>query len=227
MDNQSYPLDLSLLSRLNDENLEEISQATHPFRMLMMKYDCALKEVKTKFEVLSSEFSILYDYSPVENIKTRIKKPLSIINKLKDKNLPVSIESIEKNINDIAGIRIICSFIDDIYTLADTFLRQDDITLLEIRDYIKSPKDSGYRSLHLIVEVPVFFTDKTEIVKVEVQLRTIAMDFWASLEHKTQYKKDIKDPTLIYDELKNCAHHISSIDERMQHLHKIIKNSED
>ena len=150
-------------------------------------------EVETKFKVLNEQFSIQYDRNPIETIKTRLKSMDSIAGKLRRKNLPVNIDSIEKNLNDVAGIRIICSFPEDIYMLSDCLLQQDDVTLIEKRDYIKNPKPSGYRSLHLIVEIPIFLENEKRFMRTEVQLRTIAMDFWASLEHKLRYKKNISD----------------------------------
>jgi putative GTP pyrophosphokinase len=146
-------------------------------------------EVETKFNVLNEELSFTQERNPIEHIKTRIKKPGSVRKKLRDLQLPITIETIEKNLHDVAGIRIICQFVNDIFVLADCLLAQDDITLLEKKDYITNPKESGYRSLHLIIEIPIFLHNEKRLMKVEVQLRTIAMDFWASLEHKLRYKK--------------------------------------
>ena len=208
------------------DDTEKLLEKTRPFMELMMQYKCALKEVTTKFEVLNEEFSVKYNRNPVESIKTRLKKPLSIVEKLKRKGLPMSVDSMRYNINDIAGVRIICSFPKDIYDLADMFLRQDDVRLIEKKDYIKNPKPNGYRSLHLIIEIPIFLTQRTEYMRVEVQLRTIAMDFWASLEHKVKYKKNIKDEKLIGAELKLCAEIISKLDIRMQAIHEHIEDRE-
>lgn len=192
------------------------------FQKFMMMYNCAIKEVRTKFEVLNDELSVSSNRNPIQMIKSRIKSPISIMEKLERRNFEVSMESILTNLNDVAGIRIICSFINDIYDIADMFSSQDDITVLEIKDYIKNPKPNGYRSYHMIVEVPVFFTDCKKNLKVEVQLRTIAMDFWASLEHSMKYKKDVKDSENIMKELKECAESIAKTDIHMQEINNKI-----
>ena len=206
----------------------EIMEQTRPFAELMMRYKCAMLEVKTKFDVLNTQLSLENDRNPLESINCRIKTVASIIEKLNRKGFELSPESIEKNLNDVAGIRVICSFIEDIYLLADRLCSQDDIRLIERKDYIKNPKPNGYRSLHLIVEVPIFLMDEKKFMRVEVQFRTIAMDFWASLEHKLKYKKNIEtDLQEISAELKTCAEEISRIDNKMQEIHnKINKNSE-
>ena len=181
-----------IFKELIDENVIDLFQRNMmPINQLMSYYRCAIMEVETKFKVLNEQFSLQYDRNPIETIKTRLKSPEGIVKKIKRKDLPFSLQSIEENINDIAGIRVICSFPEDIYLLAECLLKQDDITLIEVKDYIKNPKESGYRSLHLIIEVPIFLENEKKNMKVEVQLRTIAMDFWASLEHKLRYKKDI------------------------------------
>ena len=190
----------------------------------MAYYRCAIMVVETKFKVLNEQFSLQYDRNPIETIKTRLKSTDGIFMKLKRKKLPLSVESIEKNLSDIAGIRVICSFQEDIYLLADCLLKQDDITLIEKKDYIKYPKESGYRSLHLIVEVPIFLAEEKRSMKVEVQLRTIAMDFWASLEHKVRYKKDI-NPELaeqLAKELLECAEQSAELDHRMEAIRNKI-----
>ena len=181
-----------IFKELIDENVIDLFQRNMmPINELMSYYRCAIMEVETKFKVLNEQFSLQYDRNPIETIKTRLKSPEGIVKKIKRKDLSFSLQSIEENINDIAGIRVICSFPEDIYLLAECLLKQDDITLIEVKDYIKNPKESGYRSLHLIIEVPIFLENEKKNMKVEVQLRTIAMDFWASLEHKLRYKKDI------------------------------------
>ena len=191
---------------------------------MMMIYNCAIRRVKTKFQVLNDELSITRQRNPIEFIKSRIKQPKSISSKLKRKGLPVTVESVMKNLSDVAGIRVICAFIDDIYKVADMFTAQDDIELIKRKDYIKHPKMNGYRSLHLIVEVPVF-SDHKEEVRVEVQIRTIAMDFWASLEHQLKYKKDIDDAENIIYELRACADVINRTDYHMQSLRDRIVES--
>lgn len=185
------------------------------FQELMMMYNCASKEVRTKLEVLNDELSIRYQRNPIEFITSRIKKPMSIVEKLQRYGKPVTVEAVEDSLNDVAGIRVICSFIDDIYAVADMLLKQDDITLITRKDYIKNPKPNGYRSLHLIVEVPVFFSDQKRPMRVEVQIRTIAMDFWASLDHQLKYKHDVKNAEQISAELKACADVIAETDLRM------------
>ena len=198
---------------------EKILESAQPFMELMSRYRCAMMEVETKLRVLDEEFSMTYDRNPFETIKSRLKKPVSIIEKMKRKGYPLTVEEIERRLNDIAGIRVICSFLDDIYTLADMLAGQDDIRLLEKKDYIIAPKSNGYRSLHLILEVPIFLSDRTQPVHIELQLRTIAMDFWASLEHKLKYKTDNNVPEDIKEELQECAKTISELDLKMQNIH--------
>ena len=201
----------------------EIIEQTRPFAELMMRYKCAMLEVKTKLDVLNTQLSLENDRNPFESISCRIKSVPSIVEKLNRKGFDMTAESIEKNLNDVAGIRVICSFPDDIYVLADRLCSQDDIRLIERKDYIKNPKPNGYRSLHLIVEIPIFLMDEKKLMRVEVQFRTIAMDFWASLEHKLKYKKNIAcDVEEISAELKTCADEISRLDNKMQQIHKKI-----
>lgn len=205
---------------LSDEFLELIQKNRKPFDLLMSYYQCAIMEIETKFKVLNQEYSLEYDKNPIEGIKTRIKSYDSLVRKIRRKNIPMSLASIEENIKDIAGVRVICSFPEDIYELADSFLKQDDIVLIEKKDYIKNPKPSGYRSLHLIVQVPIFQQKNKKMVNVEVQFRTIAMDFWASLEHKLRYKKDIPEDQAqqLQEELLACATQSAQLDERMQEI---------
>lgn len=190
------------------------------FNKLMSYYKCALMEVETKFNVLNEEYSLEFDRNPISSIKTRLKSPISIKEKLERKDYPVTTESIEKNLNDVAGIRVICSFPEDVYALANALLRQDDIKLVKKKDYIKKPKDNGYRSLHLIVAVPIFLSCEKRIMKVEIQLRTIAMDFWASLEHQLRYKKDTEFTEDMMKELYECAKVSADLDMRMDKLRK-------
>lgn len=192
-----------------------------PFKQLMSYYRCAIMEIETKFRVLDVQLSLNRENNPIESIKTRLKSPESIFEKLQRRNLPMTLSAIEDNLNDIAGVRVICSFPEDIYSLADALLRQDDITLIERKDYIQNPKPNGYRSLHLIVEVPIFLRNETRRMRVEVQLRTIAMDFWASLEHKLRYKKgleDSEDYQEISRQLKNCAEMSAMLDRLMENI---------
>lgn len=195
--------------------------ALDPFKQMMSYYRCAAMEVETKFRVLDVQMSLNRENNPIESIKTRLKSPESIFEKLKRRDLPMTLNAIEENLNDIAGVRVICSFPEDIYLLADALLRQDDITLIERKDYIQNPKPNGYRSLHLIVEVPIFLRNETRKMRVEVQLRTIAMDFWASLEHKLRYKKgleDSEDYQEISRQLKNCAEISAMLDRLMENI---------
>lgn len=197
------------------------------YKELMAYYRCAMMEMETKFNVLNEELSLEYDRNPIETIKVRLKSPDSIGDKLYRKGLTPTTENIEKNIFDIAGVRVICSFPEDIYMLAESLLRQDDVRLIEKKDYILNPKPNGYRSLHLIVELPIFLHDEKRMMKVEVQLRTIAMDCWASLEHKIRYKKDIPDLETIHKELKACAEISAQLDARMDAVRKSIENRAD
>lgn len=193
------------------------------YRELMMMYTCAIKEVRTKFEVLDTEFSVRNQRNPISSITTRLKHTNSIMAKLDKYEYRFSLENIEKYINDVAGIRVICSYIDDIYQIADSLLAQDDITLVTRKDYIIDPKPNGYRSLHLIVRVPVFFAEYKKDMKVEVQIRTIAMDFWASLEHQLKYKQNISNQQEIVEQLKSCADVIASTDQRMLGIRRQIE----
>ena len=216
------PLDFS---RIKDEaHPEDFLSEMKPFGDLMMYYRCAMMEVETKFKVLNEQFSTQYNRNPIESIKTRLKKPASIIEKIKRKNIGFSMKAIEENMFDIAGVRVICSFQEDIYTMADLLQQQDDIILVEKKDYIAHPKDNGYRSLHLIVDVPIFLSNEKRHMKVEVQLRTIAMDFW---EHKLRYKKHINNSEEIADKLKHVADVITEMDCEMQDIRHMIEFIDD
>ena len=188
-----------------------------PYKELMAYYNCALMETETKFNVLNEELSLQYDRNPIETIKSRIKSPESILRKLEKNKLDLTVEAIENGIFDIAGVRVICSFTSDIYMLADALLKQDDVTLITKKDYIKNPKENGYRSLHLIIETPIFLHDRKKMMKVEVQIRTMSMDWWASLEHKIRYKKYLPDELSmkLADELKECAEAAAKLDQKM------------
>ena len=216
----------SLLKMMYENNLiEQIQEESMKLQQLMSYYKCAIMEIETKFKVLDEEYSLQHDRNPINSIKGRLKKIPSIMEKMERKGYEVSVESIEKNLDDIAGIRVVCSFEEDVYTLAEALLRQDDITLIEEKDYIKNPKPSGYRSLHLIVSVPIFIDDEKRIMKVEIQLRTIAMDCWASLEHQLRYKKNNKSTEEIEQELYDCAMLSIELDERMDKLRDTIIES--
>ncbi len=182
-------------------------------------YSAAIKEISTKLEILDDEFRVKYDHNPIHHIESRLKKPYSILEKLQRKGLGDDIFAATDHLNDIAGIRVICNYVNDIYEVADFLLQQDDVTLITKKDYIKNPKSNGYRSLHLVVAVPVFLSKETKNIPVEVQLRTIAMDFWASLEHKLEYKSKAEDKESIKKELLECATEAAALDLKMQALY--------
>ena len=197
-----------------DELLPHIIQ----FQELMNRYESAIKEVNTKLEILKNDFRIRSKRDCICTIQTRLKTPVSILKKLNRRGIPISLDSIRNELNDVAGIRVICSFIDDIYMLSEKLSSQDDIVVVEIKDYIRNPKPNGYRSYHMVVEVPVFFADTKENIRVEIQIRTVAMDFWASLEHDIKYKNEVCDCPEIGQELKECADIIADTDRRMMAL---------
>ena len=207
------------------KNYEDVDS----WKTVMFLYQSALKEVGTKLEILNDEFQHVHQYNPIEHIKTRVKTAESIVKKLKRYGYETSIENMVKYINDIAGVRLICSFTSDIYRLAEMIGNQSDLKVLSIKDYIKNPKPSGYRSLHLIVQVPIFLQNEKKRVNVEVQFRTIAMDFWASLDHKMRYKKELSDEEveILQEELYDCARQSAALDERMQGIRdRITKKQE-
>ncbi|HIX90655.1 MAG TPA: GTP pyrophosphokinase family protein [Candidatus Agathobaculum pullicola] len=208
------------MDKLSQHDEEQLLESAMQLQQMMMLYEAGIREIKTKLDILSDESRISGKPSPIDSIKSRIKTPRSIIGKLKRRGYPISLQSMMENLNDIGGIRVICPFIEDIYTVADMLMRQDDLTLIDRKDYIENPKPNGYRSLHLILEVPIFLSDRTKPVRIELQLRTIAMDFWASLEHQLRYKSDVKVPTHISDDLKACADVIAATDEEMQRIAK-------
>lgn len=185
-------------------------------------YNSALKEVGTKLEILNDEFQHVHQYNPIEYIKRRIKTPESIVKKLKRNNYEVSIDNMVNYVNDIAGIRIVCSFTSDIYRLAEMIGKQNDLTVVSVKDYIKHPKISGYKSFHMLVTVPIFLSDRIVDTKVEIQIRTIAMDFWASLEHKIYYKFEGNAPEYISRDLRECSEIVSMLDAKMLQLNEAI-----
>ena len=202
-----------------EETVERFRETFQQSKQLMTYYSCALLEVETKFRVLNQQFSLEQEHNPIETIKTRLKSMESIMDKLYRKKLPFEVSAVEECLTDVAGIRVICPFTEDIYRLADCLLQQDDVRLIRIKDYIKNPKPSGYRSLHLIIEIPIFLQNEKKMMKVEVQFRTIAMDFWASLEHRIYYKKGQNNETL-RNELRQCAEVSAALDLRMQSIRK-------
>lgn len=201
---------------------EYIGEGIDSWNSVMLTYTAALKQMETKISILNDEFKHVHQYNPIEYVKTRIKTPESIVKKLKRYGYEASIQNMVKYCNDIAGLRVVCSFTSDIYRLAEIIGRQNDITVISIKDYMKKPKESGYKSYHMIVSIPVFLSDRQVDVKVEIQIRTIAMDFWASLEHKLKYKKDIEFEQLTQD-LKECADASAELDLKMNHIRKQIE----
>ncbi len=206
----------------DEATLQWMQKKSREFMKIMAYYRCALMEIETKFNVLNQEYSLQHDRNPINSIRSRLKSIPSIQEKLERKNLPISLEAIEQNINDVAGIRVICSFPEDVYTLSEALLKQDDITLIAKKDYIAHPKPNGYRSLHLIVSVPIFLASEKRVMKVEIQLRTIAMDCWASLEHQLRYKKDFEFTDDMADELYQCARISAELDARMDALRRQV-----
>jgi putative GTP pyrophosphokinase len=215
----------SFISWLSDSSKEEIIEIAEAISKLMTYYRCAMLEIETKFKVLNEQFSLNRERNPIESIKTRLKSPQSIQDKLKRLEVPMTLSSIENYLNDVAGIRVICGFVDDIYLLADCLERQDDVKILKKKDYIKNPKPNGYRSLHLIVEIPIFLCEEKKYIKAEIQLRTIAMESWANLEHRLRYKKNLNDEIneKTKDALLECAELSSDLDRKMQSIRNIIE----
>ncbi len=208
-------------------NVAAFYGGSHEYLVMQNLYESAVKQLKLKLEVLNDEFNVLYARNPIHHIESRVKSPDGIIAKLLKKNYPVSIESAMKNVNDIAGVRVVCNYIDDVYSVEEMLLRQADLELVKRQDYIATPNYNGYRSLHLDIKVPVYLSDRTEYVVAEVQIRTIAMDFWASLEHDLRYKADkSKLPKGINEEMLDCSNKIAEIDLKMQDMYKRIQKSE-
>ena len=208
---------------MNQEQLEQFFHMKKKMTRMMLLYKFVLSELETKIEILQEEFLMIHEYNPIEHTNSRLKSPESILKKLNRKDKSISVDSIRENVQDIAGMRITCSFISDIYRVFDMLQKQSDIKVLKVKDYIKNPKSNGYKSLHVLLEIPVFMSDAKEIVTVEVQIRTIAMDFWASLEHKIFYKYDQFVPEHLLVELKEAADSAFALDEKMERLHNEIK----
>ena len=204
------------------EAADLIEKMAEEMSALMVYYRCAIMEVETKLKVLNEEFSLKHDRNPINSIKSRLKSFSSIREKLQREGIVATPDQIKKNLNDIAGVRVICSFLDDVYAIAEALLKQDDIRIIRVKDYIKNPKPNGYRSLHLIIEIPIFLQHEKHMVKVEIQLRTIAQDFWASLEHQMRYKKNFEFTEDMGKELFECATMSASLDERMEKINKTV-----
>ena len=198
----------------------DITDTLQEFMALQQLYDAGIKEVRTKLEILDDEFKIKHDHNPIHHMEYRLKSVNSILGKLEKRGLEVSLDSIVTNLTDIAGVRVICNYVSDVYKIADLLIKQSDIKLIAKKEYIKHPKENGYRSLHLVVEVPIFLAEKVQPTTVEIQIRTIAMDFWASLEHHLRYKADNEVPDGVRDELIECAKTISNLDYKMQGIHE-------
>ena len=192
------------------------------YQETMMRYHCAILEMRTKLEVLSKDLAVRYRRNPIEFIESRLKKPSSIARKLRRNGSEITVANMVEQVSDIAGIRVLCAYIDDIYEIARMLARQQDVRIINVKDYIKHPKENGYRSYHMIVEIPVYFSDEVRPVRCEIQIRTIAMDFWATLDHDMQYKKEVEDAEEIMRELKACADVIHSTDEKMMRLRERI-----
>lgn len=213
---------------MTEKEKERLMGSAREVLEMLNLYGCAVKQLKTKFEVLNSEFNVLYARNPIHHIESRVKTPESISAKLLKKGYPLTIESARKNVNDIAGVRVVCSYIDDVYRVAEMLERQMDLETVKKQDYIKTPNYNGYRSLHLDMRVPVYLSDRTEYVTAEIQIRTIAMDFWASLEHDIRYKADkTRLPAGINEEMLECSGKIAEIDLQMQDMYKRIKAAEE
>jgi len=221
---QTVTAELAPVKQLLAENSQQqIMDQMYQFIELEHLYDSAIREVKTKLEILDSEFRTKYSYNPIHHIEDRLKSPQSMFKKLQRLNLPFSVESVRENLFDIAGVRVICNYIEDIYQVADLLTAQDDVVLIKRKDYIANPKANGYRSLHLVIETPVYLSEKKELVNVEVQIRTIAMDFWASLEHELKYKTDTEVSADLAEQLRMCAETIAQTDLQMQQIYRTLK----
>ena len=216
------------MSATEEKNISELEQLAKTFSRskefteLMTYYTCAIMEIETKLRVLDAEFSLQYDRNPFESIETRLKKPVSIVEKMQSRGIEMTCAAMERQIFDIAGIRVICSFKEDIYKLSDLLIRQDDVLLISRKDYIEKPKANGYRSLHMLLDIPIFLAEGKRHMKVEVQFRTIAMDFWASVDHKLRYKKHLKNPEEIYDKLRLCVGTLAAMDDEMENIRRSI-----
>lgn len=210
---------LALEEEMVPRYMEPIIDQLPEFILMRNTYNCAIREISTKLDNLDDEFKVRYDYNPIHHMESRLKSPKSLFEKMQRRGLDISLDLVSE-ITDVAGVRVICNYIDDVYEVAELLLRQDDIRLVRRTDYIKNPKPSGYRSLHLVVEVPVFLSDRTEYVPVEIQLRTIAMDTWASLEHELKYKRQGGMTEEISRELIACADAMAEVDRTMEHIHK-------
>ena len=234
MDDNRYELIPALSAQISDAMVDRLmQQSMHmmddmlDYKELLMMYGCAIRQVETKFRALNDEYQLRHKRNPISAIESRTKQSVSIMEKLQRLGVPFSVESIEKNLHDVAGVRVICSFLDDIYTISEAFGRQSDVTVLETKDYIQAPKPNGYRSYHMIVSVPIFFSSRMKEMTVEVQLRTKAMDFWASLEHQVKYKHNVENEAAIVARLTACAEVIARTDGEMLAIRQEIDKAAD
>ncbi len=212
----------TLATYSDNQSTEELKDVLMAYAKINKNYTAAIREVRTKLENLDDDFQLLHKHNPIHHMESRIKSPESILEKLQRKGYELDSKKISKQLLDIAGIRVICHYVDDIYTIVELLKKQDDLTVIKEVDYIKNPKPNGYRSLHLVVEIPVFFVNRVESIPVEVQIRTMAMDFWASLEHQLRYKSEGEIPKFIADELKECSENIANSDLQMQKIHSFL-----
>lgn len=218
MANNDPELLLGHVFRFNPQQIKEFSCEMHLYR-------AAMKTVYTKLEILDEEFRVKYEYNPIHHIESRLKDPESILHKLKRRNLPITLDSIRDDLHDVAGIRVICNYLEDVERMSDLLLNQEDVALIERKDYLSNPKPNGYRSLHIVVEVPVFLSEEIRHVKVEIQIRTIAMDMWASLEHHLRYKADADVSPELRSRLQHCARQLGEVDQEMQDIYTKIKSN--
>lgn len=221
-ENEDERIKQRMLSVADEETIEWMQKKSEAFVKLMSYYRCAMMEIETKLNVLNEEYSLEHDRNPINSIKTRLKSVPSMKNKMERLGADMTLAALEEKLNDVAGVRVVCSFEEDVYTLADALLKQDDIILIEKKDYIENPKPNGYRSLHIIVAIPIFLAHEKRMMKVEIQLRTIAMDFWASLEHQLYYKKENVFTPDMKEELLKCAQLSAELDRRMDAMRKKI-----
>ncbi len=211
-------------SELGDAEVGELALTSGAFTRFSMIHKFAIDEVTTKINILREEFIHLHDYNPIEHVNARLKTPESVLAKARRRDCPLELDAIRANIRDVAGVRVTCSFVSDVYSMFEVFTAQADITVIDVEDYIAEPKSNGYQSLHATVQVPVFMSTGAEDVFVEMQFRTVAMDFWASLEHKIYYKYDRDVPTWLLDDLKEAAETAAALDRRMQRLHRVVSS---
>lgn len=210
------------MMQAENNQIAKINHVKKELTRFMITYKFAMDEMSTKLNILKEEFQYIHEYNPIEHITSRIKSPESMVRKVQRKGLPVSIDSIKENVHDVVGIRVVCSFISDIYTISEMIQQQKDVKLIETKDYIKNPKENGYKSLHLILSIPVFMTDREEEVYIELQIRTVAMDFWASLEHKIYYKYNGDIPAELEEEITEAAHIANQLDLKMENLNEEV-----